>query len=356
MTFLSAVILLGALIFVHELGHFIFAKLIGVRVLKFSLGFGPRLWGFKRGDTEYAISAVPLGGYVKMLGENGEEEINEGNKAFAFSSQPVRKRALIVLAGPVFNLLFAFALFVGIFASGVPALYPDVGKVMDDSPAKAAGLMKGDRIAEIDGKAVARWEQMTDIIHSSPGKRLSFKIKRGEEMVSVDITPRKQDIKNIFMESKEVGLIGIQPLGTQFTVRHGLLDSVALGASRTVEISVLTVVSIVKLIQRIIPADTIGGPILIVQMAGEQAAQGALSFFSFMALISINLGVLNLLPIPVLDGGHLMFFAIEALRGKPVSERAVHLANRIGIAALIALMTFAIYNDIMRFLFGKALP
>lgn len=356
MTFLSAIVLLGILIFVHELGHFLFAKMMKVKVLKFSLGFGPKLIGRKYGETEYLISAFPLGGYVKMLGEDREDEISDEDKARAYSSQPVWKRLLIVVSGPVFNLFFAGFIFMFVFLSGVPVLMSEVGEVLVDSPAARAGLLKGDSIIEINNAPVMRWDEMTGIIHKSPGVKLSLKIKRGDDLIALDITPEKKTAPNIFGENKEVGLIGIKPLGKTFIEKKNPLSAVSHAVMRTWDLSVLTIVSIVKLIQRIIPADTIGGPILIFQMAGQQAAEGPLNFLVFMAIISINLGVLNLLPIPILDGGHVLFLGIEAIRRKPLSDRALMVAQRVGLAALITLMVFAFYNDIMRLIAGKPFP
>lgn len=356
MTFLSAIILLGILIFVHELGHFLFAKLMKVRVLKFSLGFGPKVVGKKFGNTEYQISVFPLGGYVKMLGEETDEELNEEERREAYNHQPVWKRVLIVFSGPAFNIFFAAVLFVFIFNYGVPALFPDVGEVMKDTPAERAGLKQGDRIIEIQGTGITEWSEMTGIIYKSPGRSLDFKIKRDGKVLGLAITPERKTVKNIFGEEKEIGLIGIKPSGNQFTKKYSLPQAVSLGIRRVVEISALTVVSIVKLIQRVIPAKTIGGPILIFQMAGEQASQGAMNFFTFMAIISINLGIINLLPIPVLDGGHLMFLAIEAVRRKPLGERTVMVAQRAGIAVILMLMAFALYNDIVRVVTGGGMP
>ncbi|MEK6673078.1 MAG: RIP metalloprotease RseP [Nitrospirota bacterium] len=356
MTFLSAIVLLGILIFVHELGHFLFAKMMKVKVLKFSLGFGPKLIGRKYGETEYLISAFPLGGYVKMLGEDREDEISDDDKARAYSSQPVWKRLLIVVSGPVFNLFFAGFIFMFVFLSGVPVLMSEVGEVLVDSPAARAGILKGDSIVEINNAPVMRWDEMTGIIHKSPGVKLSLKIKRGDDLIALDITPEKKTAPNIFGENKEVGLIGIKPLGKTFIEKKNPLSAVSHAVMRTWDLSVLTIVSIVKLIQRIIPADTIGGPILIFQMAGQQAAEGPLNFLVFMAIISINLGVLNLLPIPILDGGHVLFLGIEAIRRKPLSDRALMVAQRVGLAALITLMVFAFYNDIMRLIAGKPFP
>lgn len=356
MIFLSAIVLLGILIFVHELGHFLFAKLAGVKVLKFSLGFGPKIAGKKINETEYLISAFPLGGYVKMLGEEQAEELSSEDRLRAYNFQPVWKRFGIVFSGPLFNILFAGAVFIIIFISGVPTLYPDVGEVLQGSPASRAGILKEDRIIEIDGNVISQWDEATDIIRRSPEISLGLKIKRKDSLIGIEITPERKTVKNIFGEEKEIGLIGIKPLGSEFIKRHSVSESVKLGIIKTYEVSAITVIAIVKLIQRIIPADTIGGPILIVQMAGEQASQGTLNFFTFMAIMSINLGIINLLPIPILDGGHIVFLLIESVRRKPLSERTIMFAQKIGIAFLAALMAFAVYNDIIRLLTGKALP
>jgi len=360
MTLLYAIVLLGVLIFVHELGHFIFAKLLGIKVLKFSLGFGPKVVGKTYGETEYLLSAVPLGGYVKMLGQEDmpseHEEIPESEKARAFNFQPVWKRFVIVAAGPFFNIAFAVVLFFFVFLSGVPYLLPEVGEVTAGSPAQGAGIMKGDRISEIDGKAIERWDDMTAIIHKSPGRPLTVRIVRDEKTIPLSITPEKKTVKDIFGQAREVGLIGITPLGSTGITREGPVGALTSSVGRTWDISVLTLVSIWKLIQRVIPADTIGGPIMIVQMAGQQASQGVMSFFTFMAIISINLGVLNVLPIPVLDGGHLLFMGIEVVRRRPLSDKAIAAAQRVGLVLLITIMVFALYNDIMRVIAGKTLP
>jgi regulator of sigma E protease len=354
--FLSAIILLGLIIFVHELGHFLSAKLMGVRVLKFSLGFGPKLIGKKYGDTEYLISSIPFGGYVKMLGESSGEELQEEEKVFAFNYQPVWKRFIIVFLGPLFNLVFAVIIFVFVFSYGIPVLLPEVGDVLPQSPAERAGLMKGDTVISIDGSQVTQWDEMTNIIHTSPGRSLNLKIKRKSEVITLSVIPEKKRIQDLFGQGKEVGLIGIKPSGSTFIKKSNPSESLTNAVSRTWEIAVLTIVSIVKLIQRVIPMETLGGPILIVQMAGEQASQGVLNFFVFMAIININLGVLNLLPIPILDGGHILFLGIEAIRRKPLGEKFLTVAQRVGLALILFIMAFAIYNDLIRIFTGKPFP
>jgi len=356
MNFLSAIILLGVIIFVHELGHFLSAKLMGVRVLKFSLGFGPKLISKKYGDTEYLISSVPFGGYVKMLGESSEEELKDEEKIFAFNYQPVWKRFIIVFLGPLFNLLFAAVIFAGVFLYGLPVLLPEVGEVLTQSPAEKAGLMKGDTVISIDGSQITQWDEMTKVIHNNPGKSLNIEIKRKGEVIALSIIPEKKKIKDLFGQEREVGLIGIKPSGNTFVKKSGVKEALVNSVGKTWEIMVLTFVSIVKLIQRVIPMQTIGGPILIVQMAGEQASLGILNFFVFMAIININLGILNLLPIPILDGGHILFLGIESIRKKPLSEKLIAISQRIGLAIILFIMAFALYNDIIRIISGKPIP
>lgn len=354
MMIIYAIVLLGVLIFVHELGHFLVAKLMDVKVEKFALGFGPKLIGHTVGETEYLLCAVPLGGYVKMLGDDPESEVPQADLERSFGRKAVWKRALIVFCGPAFNMLFACFIFIMVFMTGVPAFYARVGEVMVNTPASTAGLQKGDTIVEISGRKIESWEDMTSIIFNSPGVVLSLKIKRDSSEQALEITPERKKFTNIFGEEKERGLIGIKPSGDEFKKTYGPIDAVRMGVGRTWDVTELTFVSIVKLVQRIIPANTIGGPLMIVNMAGEQASHGAMSFFTFMAIISINLGVINLFPVPILDGGHLLFFGIEAVRRKPLSENVMGIAQRIGLALLLTLMAFAIYNDLMRYVFAKA--
>jgi regulator of sigma E protease len=209
---------------------------------------------------------------------------------------------------------------------------------------------------QINQTPINRWDDMTSIIHNSPGKEIALKIRRGDKTFTVSVTPQNKSVKDIFGKSQEVGLIGITPSGKTALKPESVSGALSLGLQRTWELSVLTIVFIVKLIQHIIPAETIGGPIMIFQMAGQQASQGAVNYFTFMAVISINLGVLNILPIPLLDGGHLLFLGIEFIRRKPMSEKVLVVAQRVGLALLVALMVFALYNDVLRLITGKMLP
>lgn len=354
-TVISFIILLGILIFVHELGHFLFAKRLGVGVLKFSLGFGPKLIGKKIGETEYLISALPLGGYVKLIGEDPSEIVSQEDLQRSFQNQPLLKRTAIVAAGPVFNLLFAVVIFSVVFMIGVPVPTTKIGEVLKDSPAASAGLTQGDRIVAIDGNPVNKWDEMVGIIQKRSGIKLILTIERNGKRFDISIIPEKKTTKNIFGEDKEIGMIGVASGGEFIQERASPPKAILKGFERTIDISILTVVGIVKLIQRILPAETIGGPLLIAQLAGEQASAGMTSFILFTAIISINLGIINLLPIPILDGGHLFFFLIEAIRGRPLSIKMREIAQQIGLFIIIALMIFAFYNDIMRFLSGKVL-
>lgn len=353
MQLISAIVLLGILIFVHELGHFLFAKLLGIPVLKFSLGFGPRIIGFRRGETEYQIAAIPLGGFVKMLGEDPGEEVPEEQRKRAFNAQPVWKRMSVVAAGPLFNVAFAAVLFSILIMVGLQANTATVGKVIEGTPAESAGLMGGDRIMSIDGIRVKLWEDMTELIQARPGKEITLELKRGGEINTVTLTARAETVKDIFGEDHRIGRIGITPAEDFEKVSMPFTSAVAWGAKRTWYYSKLTVVVLVKLIQRVIPADNLGGPILIVQLAGQQAARGIIDFFMFMAVISINLGVVNSFPIPILDGGHILFMIIEAVRGKPLSQRTLELAQRAGLLIILGIMVFAIYNDILRVFNGQ---
>ena len=347
-TVVSAIVVLGVLIFVHEFGHFIVAKGFGIKVLRFSLGFGPKIIGKTVGETEYCIASVPLGGYVKILGQDREEEIDPAEKDRAFSEKSVWVRMAVVVAGPFFNLLLAVVIFSGVYMFGIPQLTTRVGSVNRDFPAYQAGIKPGDRIVAVDGIPVKNWMELSKAIRTSKGALIRLQIKRGKKVLTIRIHPRIQKIKNIFGEEKAIRMIGITASEEIVKQSVGPFRAVTMGIQRTWEIIYLTFVSIIKIIERAIPAKTIGGPIMIMQMAGQQAKAGAANFLLFMALISINLGILNLLPIPVLDGGHLFFMFFEVVFGRPLSVRKMEIAQNIGLALLILLMVFAFYNDLSR--------
>jgi len=347
-TILSTVIVLGILIFVHELGHFLLAKKLGVGVLTFSLGFGPKLMGWKTGETQYQISAVPLGGYVKLIGENPEEEVKPEDRHRAFSAQPIWKRALIISAGPFFNFFLAVVFFSVINLFGIPSVLPKVGGITPGLPAQRAGLKKADVVISIDGKDVSKWEDLSRIIRNSKGKELLLKVKRDDEILEFKVIPQAYIEKDIFGEDIQTFKIGIESSQEVLIEKVSPFEAVELGLIQTWQGIRLTVVSIVKLIQGKIPAKTIGGPILIGQLAGEQAKRGVLSLAIFTAILSINLGIINFFPIPILDGGHFLFLGLEAVLRRPISIKKMEVAQQIGLIFIILLMLFAIYNDLFR--------
>ena len=345
-----AVLVLGVLIFVHELGHFLVAKRAGVSVLKFSLGFGPKIAGFTRGGTEYLLSAIPLGGYVKMLGEDPKEEVADLERSF--SAKPIGWRSLIILAGPGSNFLLAIAIFWVVFMVGVPTLTTKVGEVMEGFPAREAGLLQGDRIVGIEGQPIEKWEELAKQIHQSPGRPVRLTVEREGQRFDLAVAPKATKQKNLFGEEQEIGLLGIAPAEEFLTERTNPITAFGRAVYKTYDLSVLILITFGKLLQGVVPAKTIGGPLLVAQMAGEQERLGILNLLFFTALLSINLAILNLLPIPILDGGHLFFALIEAARGKPVSLKKREVAQQVGLVLLVALMIFAFYNDIFRLL-GK---
>jgi regulator of sigma E protease len=345
----SAIIVLGILIFVHELGHFIFAKTLGVGVEKFSLGFGPKLIGKKMGETEYLISAFPLGGYVKMVGEGDDSPESQKDDPRSFAMKPPLHRIAIVLAGPVFNLLFAVVVFIAVYMIGVPVPTARIGEVMKDKPAARAGVKANDVITSINGKSVDRWDDFASVIADGKGRPVDIQVKRGSEIIPFHIVPETSTVKNLFGETISTPLIGVSASKETFTERSGPIDAVGKGISQSWFYMKLTVLSLVKIIERVVSLDTIGGPIMIAVMSGQQAAAGAISFLAFMALLSINLGVLNLLPIPILDGGHLIFFIFEMIFKRPVRIKTREVAQQVGLVLLVSLMFFATYNDLNRY-------
>jgi regulator of sigma E protease len=354
LSILAAVVALGVLIVVHEFGHFIFAKRLGVGVLKFSVGFGPRLFGRTVNGTEYALSAIPLGGFVKMVGEDAEGDGEPVDPRVSFAHQVLWKRTAIVLAGPGFNILGAFLLFMLVFVlygARVPSEAAKVGGVTGDMPAAQAGLQAGDVVTALNGKEIATWEDLSAGIRASEGRAVELTIWRDERTLTVTVTPQSKEEKNLFGEVVGTAfLIGIERGYDQEQV--GPLRAISMAATQTVWWMETIVVSVVKMVQGKISTQDIGGPILIAQAAGHQARMGLEYFLHFMAVISINLGILNLLPIPILDGGHLLFFAVEAIMRRPLEVRHREIAQQIGLVILIGIMAFAFYNDIARQISG----
>lgn len=533
-TLVSFVILIGILIFVHELGHFLAARMGGVGVLKFSLGFGPKIFGKKLGETEYVLSWIPLGGYVKLLGESGTEELPPEDEKRSFFKQPTWKRMLIVFAGPFFNFILAVVIFAMVYMYGIPNLTPVVGPMAADSVARAAGIMSGDKILSLDGRKISFWDEMDTLIKESKGKEIKVVVQRGQEEKTFAVKPKLTKVKNIFgseestylfgispasnilaiigemqadsaaksaglaagdrilsindqkirywdeirpiitaskggevkivvqrgneektikvtpklskvknmigeeenayligisaaglihtvvgdvpsdSAAKEAGILagdrilsvndkqvshwdeiqpiisesngsdvkiivqrgaeqktitvkqkasgnsniagkagsipplGIAPASNEAIERKNPFKAVASSLDKTWELSKLTVVAVVKMVEGAISPRTLGGPIFIAQVAGKQVKEGIIPFILFMAVLSVNLGVINLFPIPVLDGGHIFFYLIEIVTRREIPIKVREISQQIGFVFLLMLMLFVIMIDIER--------
>lgn len=348
-TVIYSLLVLGGLIFFHELGHFLVARSFGMGVSTFSLGFGPKLLKRRWGKTEYCLSAVPLGGYVELVGQD-DEELPEGfTEEESFSRRPPWQRLLVVAAGPVANLLLAWVLCWGLaFSYGQAHLLPQIGALEAESPAAKAGIEAGDMVVAIDGTPITEWIAMSKLIADSHGKPITMEVARSGGNRTFTVTPLEGVRKTIFGEDERTWRIGIRASGKASTTELGFTESAVAGAQRTWEMAELTWMGFVKLAQRVVPLDQVGGPIMIAQMVGQQADEGLSSVLALTALISINLAILNLLPIPVLDGGHIVFCALETIFRRPIPTRVRTFTTQIGFFLLIALMVLATFNDVWR--------
>lgn len=346
-TAIFALIVFGLLIFVHEFGHFIVAKLVGIRVEEFSIGMGPKAFSTQKGETLYSIRLLPIGGYVKMTGETGieEEDVLIKNDPKRFNNKTVAERAAVVVAGPLMNFFLAIVLFALVFAFfGIPTADNStiIGEIIPNSPAEKAGLESGDKIVAIDGQNVNEWSQMVKLIHSQPDKELNFTIERRGQTLKYQITPQLDPDNNI-------GLIGVTP--STYWDKANPLKAIGLACQRTWDIIKLTFLGIIQMVSGQMGAGDVAGPVGIIQMIGESARFGLIYLINLTALISINLGLLNLLPIPALDGSKLIFLGIEGIRGKPIDVQKENMVTIIGFALLMTLMLFVTYQDIVRLLF-----
>ncbi len=344
----SFIVVIGVLILIHELGHFLVAKRFGVKIEKFSIGFGPKIFAKTVGDTEYRLAWIPLGGYVKMLGETDPEKVSPEDMPHSFSALSVSKRMMIAAAGPVANFILAILLFAAVFWSGLPVMEAVVGQVLPNSPAAAAGILKGDRILSVNGQAIGRWDDLRRLIERQGGHSILLLVRRGDKTLSFQIVPRIEAGKNLFGEVANQGKIGVGPSGTIATVRYGFSEGLGLAVIKTWRIASINLVSLGKMITGDISPKNLGGPILIAQMSAKAAKSGLSNLLVFMGFVSVTLGVMNLLPIPVLDGGHLLFLAAEGVLRKPPSLRVRELSMQVGFVILLTVMVFAFYNDIMR--------
>ena len=377
-TIVAAIFVFGLLVLVHELGHFMVAKLTGMRVDEFAIGFGPKLWSRKYGETLYAIRAVPLGGFnriagmdyeiIERMGNEAEEKADDGGRESvwrryipsvnrenvvmvpddegagerAYFRRPIWARMLMVLAGSFMNFILPLFIFFGIFYfSGVatPSPEPVIGAVMAEKPAAMAGLRQGDRILTIDGMEVAKWDDISRSIQGAEGKPFKLTYQRDGEVRSTTLIPEEEP------ESKRV-IIGIT--SSADIHQPGLLEAAGLAAQKVFFVLMAMVGALIQLVQGSVGAEALSGPVGIVQMTGEVANQGILPLLNFAAFLSLNLGLINLLPVPALDGGHFVMLVLEALRGRPLGPKAMYYIQAAGVTLLVSLMIFTTFNDLMK--------
>ncbi len=347
---LAVVLVLGGLIFFHELGHFLGARFLGIGVHIFSLGFGPKLVAWKPGTTEYRLSLIPLGGYVQLAGEK-EENDDPLPESFHFALRPPWQRMLVVLAGPLSNFLLAWVIFWGLLATqGVEELLPVIGHVAEDSPAAAAGLAPQDRVVAIDGHAIRIWDDLVTAIEGSQGRPLRLAIERQGTLLETIATPRIQEKRTLFGDTRPAPMLGVSPAAVLQHRPLTVAEAAWEGVLHIGRVTGLMLQGIIKLIERVIPWTDVGGVILISELIHREAQSGIVQLLALTALISVNLGVLNLLPIPVLDGGHILFYLVETIFGRPLPQRVQEIALRLGMTLLLTLMILATINDILRHL------
>lgn len=351
---IAFIIVIGILVFIHEFGHFIVARLCGVGVNVFSLGFGPKLIKKTFGRTQYCLSAIPLGGYVKMVGEEPGSTIDPEDIKRSFTHKSLWKKSIIVASGPLFNFFLAIVIFYILYQfAGIYLPKPVVESVVDKTPAYEAGIQAGDIIKEVNQIEIESFEDISKIITRGDGETLQIVLDRQGERVDVTVTPVLNPSKNEFGEDIEKYVIGIVGARELFHKKMNPWQALKQSMADTYGLIRLTILSVVKIITGSVSSKNLGGPLMIAQMAGEQAKAGMMNFAWFIALLSVNLGIINLFPIPVLDGGHLLFFFIEGVTGKPVNDKLREKLIQFGVAALVTLMVFVFYNDIVRMISGE---
>jgi regulator of sigma E protease len=354
---------LTIVVFFHELGHFLVARWAGVKVLTFSLGFGPELAGFNdKHGTRWKLSAIPLGGYVRFFGDESEASTADSAKLAAmtdeerqgsFHHKKLGPRAAIVAAGPIANFILAVVIFAGLFTFyGRPNATARVDKVMEGSAAAVAGFQSGDLVTAIDGTTIGNFSDMQRIVSTEAGRQLAFTVKRGDASLTLQATPELKEIKDNFGNVHKLGVLGItrsNAPGDVLTERVDPATAVWLGAKETWFVIDRTLAYVGGVFVGREAADQVGGPLRIAQISGQVATIGLAALIHLTAVLSVSIGLLNLFPVPLLDGGHLLFYAVEAIRGRPLSERAQEMGFRIGLGLVLMLMVFATYNDILHF-------
>lgn len=356
---LPFILVLTVLVFVHELGHYLAARRCGVRVEVFSIGFGPEIFGFTgKSGTRWKFSAIPFGGYVRMFGEHppdnhsGEATHSQNDVEVSFYNKSLRQRAWIVFAGPLANFIFAIVVLAGLFSIvGQPYTPADVGKVVAGSAAEEAGLKPGDIFVKIDSTKIKRFEQVRRIVQLSPDRRISMVVARGGKEITLIVVPKAVEVTQ-FGSKQTIGRLGVSRSGRDMVfIRHDPFTAVWEATVRTAVLSGNILDALGQIISGKRNAKELGGPVRIAQISGDMAQAGIVMIIQFAAILSINLGLINLFPIPLLDGGHLVFYGIEALRGRPVSERAIGLSMNIGLALILCLTVFVTWNDLVQLRF-----
>ena len=347
LTWVLVILAFSVMIIIHELGHFLMALKVGIKVEIFSIGMGPKLFSMTKNGIEYRISAVPLGGYVKMLGEDPSEPA-KGEKG-EFSAQPVGNRFKVIFSGPLLNYILGFLLLSLVFALGYPTMTNTVGGVLKDYPAEAAGLKADDKILAINGKPVSDWDEVTEIIHKLTGSNADLVIDRGGRKLYFSIKPKITETKDIFGNKVTIAQVGIKPSDKIDYVKHGPVESLVLGGKKIYSFTILTYKGLWGLITGKIPfKENVSGPVGIVSMMAVAAKIGIIPLVQLTALISALLAIFNILPIPPLDGGLILFLGIEKLRGKALTKKTQEILMQAGWAFFIAIMLFATYGDIFR--------
>ncbi len=347
MNIATSILVLSLLIFWHELGHYSAARFFGVYVEVFSIGFGKRIASFRAFNTQWQLSLIPLGGYVKMKGQDDSDPTYTSRDDDSYNTQKPWQRIIILLAGPFANFLTAWMLFLAIGINGPQALSPIIGEVLKDSPAQTAGLLKGDIVTAINGTSITQWDELSDLIKNSEST-ITLTVERNNTRQLLLLTPKMSETTNMFKEKVQRRMVGIAPSGKTHTLELDTLQSLDYASTQTYEMSFLIFQSVQKLITGVVPAKEVGGVVSIVQITADATAYGWISLFFFTALISVNLGVLNLLPIPALDGGHIMFNLYEMIRRKAPSDTVIANLTIGGWVLLLGLMVLGLYNDITR--------
>ena len=354
---LSFVFIISVIVFVHEMGHYLIARYNGVRVEVFSIGFGPELFGWDgAAGTRWKVSLVPLGGYVKMYGDAGAAstpsdevpEMTPEQRAVSFHHKRLGQRTAIVFGGPLANFVLAVVVLAVMFVTVGQRVTPaDISEIQPGSAAEAAGMQPGDTIVSIEGTAIKRFMTLQRIVSENASVPLRFVVLRDGAEVELVVTPRLVEITDRFGNELRIGRIGVMRSGAAVFVRHDPLMAVWFAAEETVAISAATLRALGQIIAGTRGADELGGPIRIAQVSAQVAEDGLITVFWFVAVLSINLGLINLFPIPMLDGGHLLFYALEAIRGEPIGERAQEYGFRIGLAMILTLVLFVTWNDVV---------